>query len=501
MSLAQKAARGAAWMMVLNWVARGVGLVGTLVLTRYLDPETIGEVQVAFVLVSTASFFSLFGLGHYIVSKPDEGREAAFHATVYSLLFGAVALGIVWALGDWLTPRFNAPAAARYLPWMVLTVALDRVAFIPTRVLVRDMRFRTSSIVRTIPELAFPPIAIGLAMAGWGGMSLIMANVVRAFLRTGATVAVVSWREWIQPCRLSWAKTKQIFGFGLPNGVATMASFAARHWDNLLIARMFGRTELGYYQYAYQLSDAPSSQVGEHIGDVLLPSFARIPPERRPSAFARALRLMAIIMFPMAIGLGAVAPTVVACFLDPDWQPVAPRLTILAALSAVYPIGYAIFSYLNAVNRPRWVMVLALFRSVSLLGTMLLLGELGGPLWACAGVGIAFASYSFLGLVVISRIDRWPTRWSLLGELVRPLLACVPLVGAVLATRAGLRAAGIESSFIYLAAEVAAGGVAFLGAALVIARDVLRELLSIVKVTLGRRRKPPEPPGVVQAVL
>src|SRR5687767_8917900 len=111
MSIAQKAVRGAAWTMALNMAGRGIGLIGTLVITRYLSPETIGEVEVAVVLVTTANYFSLMGLGHYVASKPNEGREAAFHSTVMCLALGAVALGATLLLRDVLAPRFGAPAA------------------------------------------------------------------------------------------------------------------------------------------------------------------------------------------------------------------------------------------------------------------------------------------------------------------------------------------------------------------------------------------------------
>src|SRR5439155_14806 len=118
-----------------------------------------------------------------------------------------------------------------------------------------------------------------------------------------------------------WAKTREILSFGVPNGVSTMAGFAARYWDNLLMAKLFGPGELGYYQLAYNLSELPSNQVGDHVGDVLLPAFARLPPERRGPALGRALRLLGLVMFPLSIGLGAMGPTVVAAFLAPAWQP------------------------------------------------------------------------------------------------------------------------------------------------------------------------------------
>jgi lipopolysaccharide exporter len=373
------------------------------------------------------------------------------------------------------------------LPGLGVATALDRITFVPARVLIRDMRFRANGIVRTAGEVVFPFVAVGLALHGWGGHALVWANIIRALVRATGVVITVHPREWLWPCRLTWAKTREVLAFGLPNGVSTMAGFAARYWDNLLVAKLFGPAQLGYYQLAYNLSELPSNQVGDHVGDVLLPAFARLPPERRGPALGRALRLLALVMFPLSIGLGAMGPTVVAAFLAPAWQPVGARVAILSALSAVYPLGFAIHSYLNASNHPRWVMVLGMLRTAVLLGSLALLGWLGGPLWACCGVGLGFGLYAFLGILVASRLERL-SPWPLLAGLRGPLLACGPMVGAVLAVRFLLRAAGVGAPLVHVAAELVAGAAAYVVGALLLAPAVSRELFMVLRTTLLERK-------------
>jgi PST family polysaccharide transporter len=477
--------------MVLNLVARGIGLIGTLVITRYLSPDAVGEVQVAVVLVTTAHFFSLLGLGHYIASKPDSGPDAAFHSTVITAATGVVAIGGAVLLRGWLSRHIGAPSAVDFLPGLAVAIAFDRITFVPARVLIRDMRFRTNGLVRTAGEVVFPFIAVGLAARGWGGHALVWANIIRALVRAIGVVVVVHPREWLLPCRLTWAKTKEVLAFGLPNGISTMAGFAARYWDNLIVARLFGPTQLGYYQLAYNLAELPNNQVGDHVGDVLLPAFARLPRERRGPALARALRLLGLVMFPLSIGLGVMGPTLVAAFLAPAWQPVGPRVVILSAVSAVYPLGFAIHSYLNASNHPRWVMVLGLIRTAVLLASLAVLGWLGGPLWACGGVGLGFGIYALLGIVVACDLEKI-SPVPLLRGLRGPLLACLPMVAAVLGVRFLLRAAGVGSPYPYLVAELLAGAAAYVGAALTLAPVVARELFMVLRTTL-LDRKPREP--------
>jgi PST family polysaccharide transporter len=53
---------------------RAVGVIGTLVITRFLVPSDIGEVSDAAILSLTASWITIWGFGQYTVVK---GRGAA----------------------------------------------------------------------------------------------------------------------------------------------------------------------------------------------------------------------------------------------------------------------------------------------------------------------------------------------------------------------------------------------------------------------------------------
>jgi PST family polysaccharide transporter len=170
---------------------------------------------------------------------------------------------------------------------------------------------------------------------------------------------------------------------------------------------------------------------------------------------------------------------------------------VLAVLSAVYPLGFAIHSYLNASNHPRWVMVLGLMRTAVLLGSLALLGWLGGPLWACGGVGLGFAVYAWVGILVAARLEN-TSPWPLLRGLRGPLLACAPMVAAVLAARALLHVAGVAAPLAYVVCELLAGTVAYVAAALLLASSISRELFMVLRTTLLDRHPSdgPAPAGL-----
>ncbi len=123
--------------------------------------------------------------------------------------------------------------------------------------------------------------------------------------------------------------------------------------------------------------------------------------------------------------------------------------------------------------------------------SFVVLGHLGGPLWACAAPGVAFTFNAFMNLHVVKRMEGVPVSRTLL-PLLPPILSCVPMIGAVLAIRAGLARVGPLPRFAGLAAECIGGAVVFVASALVIAKSASRELLGLLR---NRRRGPADGPG------
>jgi PST family polysaccharide transporter len=286
---------------------------------------------------------------------------------------------------------------------------------------------------------------------------------------------------------VKWSVTRRLFWFGLPISGAALASFAARRWDNFFVSKFFGPSTTGMYNLAYNLADVPAMQIGEQVGDVLVPSFARMDGERRKAALVRSMTLLGLVVFPLAVGLGAVAHTLVAVIFDPRWHPVAPMLVLLSALSVTRPVGWVVASYLQARHLPRALMWLEFFKLGILLLAIVTLGR-ASALWTCGAVGIAFGLHMLACLWVIKKSDGIPLR-TLLMSLAAPLLACVPMALAVLAVRHLVLALGGMPLIPLLILEILAGALVYVGAALLFARQASLELVSRVRDAMRRRSR------------
>lgn len=464
--------------------ARLVGVVGTLVLTRFLAPEVVGEVGVAVVLVFTASELSNIGFGQYVIAKPKAPRSTVFHATLFNLIAAGLAIGGALIVAAPLAPVFGAPDMVQYVPGMAAAVLFKRISMIPERIVGRDLRFRTFAIGTALPELVYTGVSVWLAASGWGGHAIVIGNICQFGFRAAFFIAVVRWRDWLEPSRITRAESRDIFRFGAPIAIGNVAHFASTKWDTMIVARLFGPGVMGAYNLAYNLAQIPADYIGAAISDVLMPSFAHLEAARARLAIVRSLRLLALVVFPLAVGLGAVADTLVAALFNAEWQGIAPFLMALAFPAITAPVGDAVEVYLKARDMPRAVGFINVASAVALLGLVFGLGQVG-PIWAALGVGIAGFVQLALSLWVIHRYDQVSATAAIAGML-GPVVACGAMVAAVFGAREAMAGLDTLPAVARLAIEIAVGALAYIVAAFIVAGSAARELLGLLRGAVRR---------------
>ena len=210
---------------------------------------------------------------------------------------------------------------------------------------------------------------------------------------------------------------------------------------------------------------------------MLVPSFAQLDcDERRKKALLLSMRILTLMVAPLAVGLGAVAGTLVKTFFDERWASIGLLLTILSVLSVVRPIGWISSSYLQVKNKPRTIMVLEAIKTLGVVILMYVFTSYvpkvapwrGPEAWACVAVGVVFALNSFSYMWAIKKLDGIPLANQLCPLLPPRMMACAPMVVAVFAVRQGHEAHHL-APWIGLSLEVAVGVVSFIPSALLLA--------------------------------
>jgi PST family polysaccharide transporter len=277
--------------------------------------------------------------------------------------------------------------------------------------------------------LTYAAVSIGLAAAGFGVYSLVIANYASLGAWLIGTWSLAHWRPGRgRPSVRLWRKLAR-FAFPLfVQGVVEQVREAA---EAALLGRRLGEAPLGQYRYGKRLMLIPALAVLEVGSYLLFPAFSRLAgdAERLKAGFLRALRWIWITSAPGTALIIALGEPAVVVLLGERWRGAG----VFLVATAGYGLGMAVQAAANegikACGRPRllhWTSAMQLFLGIGLVVVLLPFGLLG--------VGLAISATQLLISVVMLGQARTLIRFSL-ADLVRTM---VPSGVATLAAFAGI---------------------------------------------------------------
>lgn len=124
----------------------------------------------------------------------------------------------------------------------------------------------------------------------------------------------------------------------------TMVEFVAFNTDYLVVGRLSGVTQLGLYSLAFGLAFAPLRQLVHHLGAVFLSaSAAEDDPEKVRVQMLQALRMSALVFFPVLPPAIVLAPVIVPAVLGERWRGMVPPFQVLLLAG----IGHAMLNIIG----------------------------------------------------------------------------------------------------------------------------------------------------------
>jgi PST family polysaccharide transporter len=495
MSLALRAARGAAWNVSAGIGLRVLGVVTTVLLTRFIAPAEYGEVAAAAAVSLVVVTFTGLGFARYLIARSATDAECSQALALQGALTGA-ALAAAVALGGPLGRWIGVPGLAVYLPGLALAYFLKVLGGVPQALLARGLHFGVLASAVAVAEVAFAGTALLLAPTA-GGMAVVYGNLARSAILT----AILFWRlpraHHIRPARLHVPDVRRMLAFSLPLSASNWLTLMATRWDGLLVARFFGAGVLGHYNLATNLAQVPAVELGSQLNDVLFPTMAQLQGSRRRAALPRTVGIMALVMLPLVFGIVCVGPLAVSVALDERWRDVGWMASLLAVGLAGLPLEWPILAYLSVAGRSSVVLGLGGFKAAATLGLLVAVGW-NGPAWACAAV-VAGGLLNTVATMVAVTGDEDVDLRGILHGLAGPLLAALAMTAVVLALRP--LAPSSWPGWLLLLASVAGGVASYAAGAFLFARPICEDLLDLVRASLsgGRGRAATHGTGQAQA--
>jgi O-antigen/teichoic acid export membrane protein len=385
-----KVVQGLAWTGMSQVALQITRLAVAVVIARLLTPAEYGLAAMALVFSSLVLVFSDFALGAALIQRKtltEADRSTAFW-TMAATGVGFCVLGV--ALSGPVASLYDEPDAQPLLAGLSVSFLITALGATHQSLLLREMSFRRLELLTMAGGLAGGGGAIVVATLDGGAWAIIAQQVITATVITGLVIFATPWR----PRRtFSMDSLRSLWGFSGYLVGHRLLFYLHQNADRFLIGRYIGAAALGTYAVAYNLMLIPVGRIGTPLQRVLAPAFSRMQeePERMAAAWARVVRLVAVVTVPALAGLIVVAPDFIPVVLGDQWAEAIPLIQILAWVGMLQALQSPHIDVLMARGRTSVIFSYScVFTAAHIIAFVI------GLQWGVTGVAIAYAISSTL---------------------------------------------------------------------------------------------------------
>lgn len=436
-TLRRQVAGGLSWSALNSLVSRAGQLAVGIVMARLLAPRDFGVFAVALVAFTVVMSVNELGVSVAVVRWPGDVRRIAPTVTTLAAVSSAGFTALCVALSPWLAGALGAPEAAGVLRVLSLAVLVAGISAVPAGLIQREFLQGRKMAADTANLVVSTAVAVVLAVNGFGVWSLAWSRVAGNTASTALLFALAP--ERFAP-GFDRAQARRLLAFGLPLAGASALVFCVLSVDYVVVGRLLGPVELGFYLLAFNLSSWPVTALSSTVRSVALPWFARLQhdPEQLPEGFLTSLGLVMAATIGVCVLLAALAGPLIRLVYGARWGHAADALVFLAALGAARVLQELAYDFLTAMGAVRATLRLQVLWLVALVPAL----AVGAREAGIAGVGAAHVAVALLvvlpaHLLVLRR--RGVNLGLVAARLRVPLLAGVAAAAVVVGVGAVVR--------------------------------------------------------------
>lgn len=393
-SLKDKTVKGVLWSSIDRFSTQGISFVFSILIARLLLPSDYGVIAMLGIFMAVSQCFIDSGFGTALIRKQDRSETDFCTVFYFNIVVACLFYGLLWIASPYIAEFYNMPPLETITKVAGLNLIIGALSGIQSSQLSIAIDFKSRAKISVVTTLFTGIVGLWLAYRGFGVWALVFQALASNVLRTILLWVTV---RWIPQLIFSWKSFKELFSFGSKLLASGLLDTIYNNVYTIVIGKFFSAKSLGVYSRADGLAQFPSSNITSVLQSVTFPVLSTIQDdeERLANAYKRFLRLSAFIIFPLMLGLSAVADPFIRITLTDKWEGTIYLLQILCFSLMWYPIHAINLNLLQVKGRSDYFLKLEVIKKILGVATLCITIPLG---LVAMCYGRVFTSVVCLGL-------------------------------------------------------------------------------------------------------
>lgn len=400
-------------MLGVRLSIKSLGLISSIILARLLVPGDFGIVALAMSVYALIRLIRQFGFGFALIQNQEASKSFYDTAWTLQLMLSSIAALILLFLSPWAASFYEDP---RLLPvflvlaGMFFITGLENIGIVDFQ---KNMAFDKVFLVQVVPKIVSFVSTVGLAFYLRNYWALVIGMLVNKVFALGMGYAIQSYRPRF--CMQDW---RALIGFSSWLMINNVIKYLNRHGQNIVLAKFGGPALVGLLTVATEFASFIATEIVQPINTAAYPGYSKVANARDKlkATFSDVIDVVALVAFPGAVGIAAIAPLFVPVLLGEKWLgaieivPLVAYASIFMSLMSTFDMAFV------AIARQRITTALVALRVVIFFPLMYILYQESGA------VGVAEA-------ILISNIVVFPLYIPVLKQQLQlPFTALVKMV-------------------------------------------------------------------------
>lgn len=384
-SLKKKTIKGTFWSSLERFSVQGIQFVVMIIMARILTPSDYGLVGMLAIFIAVSQSLIDSGFSQALIRKQD--RTEIDNSTVFyfNIGVGAVLYALMWICAPLIADFYNEPILIPLTRAISLGFVFNSLTVVQRALLTINLDFKTQAKASLIGVVTSGSVGIWMAYHGFGVWAIVCQQLTNLGL-----IAVCLWlfSHWKPILAYSWQSFRELFSFGSKLLASGLLDTLYRNIYLIVIGKIFKAADLGYYTRANQFSDFASSNITGIFQRVSYPVLCTIQDDdtRLSDVYRRLLKTSAFIIFPLMVGLAAVAKPFIVAILTEKWLYSATLLVPICLAGMWYPVHAINLNLLQVKGRSDLFLKLEIIKKI--VGVVILCVSAPFGLYAMCWAGV-----------------------------------------------------------------------------------------------------------------
>ncbi len=308
-----------------------------IIMARILTPEDYGLVGMLAIFIAISQSLIDSGFSQALIRKQDRSEIDNSTVFYFNIGVGLILYFILFFSAPLIANFYNEPLLIPITRAIGLSLIFNSLVIVQRALLTIRLDFKTQAKASFVGAVVSGVVGIWMAHTGYGVWAIVWQQLTNL-----AIITLLLWilSHWKPVWAYSWTSFKELFSFGSKMLASGLLDTLYRNIYLIVIGKVFKASDLGYYTRAHQFTDFASSNITGIFQRVTYPVLCTIQNDdiRLADVYRRLLKTSAFIIFPLMMGLAAVAKPMIISFLTEKWLFSAVLIQILCFSQMWYPV-------------------------------------------------------------------------------------------------------------------------------------------------------------------